>query len=58
MNLLERWYDARVVYEDKVGYHFNGTINRSVPVSKVLELLEETGNVHFKIEDNTIIVKR
>lgn len=58
MKLLERWYDARVVYEDKVSYHFNGTINRSVPVSKVLELLEETGNVHFKIEDNTIIVKR
>jgi ferric-dicitrate binding protein FerR (iron transport regulator) len=58
MKLLERWYDARVVYEDKVSYHFNGTINRSVPVSKVLELLEETGNVHFNIEDNTIIVKR
>ncbi|MBI1342473.1 MAG: DUF4974 domain-containing protein [Terrimonas sp.] len=58
MQLLERWYDARVVYEDRVSYHFNGTINRSVPVSKVLELLEETGNVHFKIEDNKIIVKR
>lgn len=58
MKLLERWYDARVVYEDKVSYHFNGTISRSVPVSRVLELLEETGNVHFKIEDNNIIVKR
>lgn len=58
MKPVERWYDARVVYNDKIGYHFNGTIERNVPVSKVLELLEETGNVHFAISGDTIIVKK
>lgn len=58
MKPVERWYDAEVVYKDKISYHFNGTIDRSVPVSKVLELLEETGNVHFEIDNNKIIVKK
>lgn len=57
MKPVERWYDASVMYEDKINYHFNGTIDRSVPVSKVLELLEGTGNVHFQIEGNKIIVR-
>lgn len=58
MKPVERWYDVSVVYEDKINYHFNGTIDRGVPVSKLLQLLEETGNVHLKIEGNTIIVKK
>ncbi len=58
MKPVERWYDALIVYEDRVSEHFNGTIDRSVPVSKVLELLEETGKVHFTIEGNTIKVKK
>jgi ferric-dicitrate binding protein FerR (iron transport regulator) len=58
MRPIERWYDARVVYEDKIDFHFNGTIERNVPVSKVLELLEETGNVRFEISGDSIIVKK
>lgn len=58
MPALERWYDCEVRYEDKVGFHFNATIDRSVPVSRVLELLEGTEHVHFKIEKNVITVKK
>lgn len=58
MPMLERWYDCTVQYDDEVNYHFNGTIDRSVPVSRVLELLEGTGQVHFVIEKNTITVKK
>ena len=58
MRPIGRWYDARVVYEDKIDFHFNGTIERNVPVSKVLELLEETGNVRFEISGDSIIVKK
>ena len=58
MPLLERWYDCKVIYEDEIGYHFNGTIERSVPVSRVLELLEGTGHVRFIIEANTITVRK
>jgi len=29
---------------------FNFTVERNVPVSKLLHFLEETGQVHFKVE--------
>ena len=55
---VERWYDAKIVYADTISDHFNGTIDRQVPVSQVLQLLEATGKVHFSIEGNIITVKR
>jgi len=58
MRMVERWYDAKIVYQDKVTDHFTGTINRNVPASHLLKLLEETGQVHFQIKDDTIIVSR
>ena len=58
MPVLQRWYDCEIIYADSIGYHFNGTIDRSVPVSRVLELLEGTGHVHFTIEKNTITIKK
>ncbi len=58
MRQVERWYDATVVYEDNIDYHFNGTIDRNVPLSKLLQLLETTGHVHFKISDHTITVTK
>lgn len=56
MRQIERWYDAEIVYKDKVNLHLNATIEREVPVSKLLQLFEETNQVHFKIEENKIIV--
>lgn len=59
MPQLERWYDAKVLYESvPVSYHFNGTIDRNVPLSRVLQLLEGTGQVHFSIDGNIITVKK
>ncbi|MFT3678648.1 MAG: DUF4974 domain-containing protein [Ferruginibacter sp.] len=58
MRMVERWYDAKIVYKDKVTDHFTGTIDRNVPVSHLLKLLGATGQVHFKIEEDTIIVTR
>jgi D-alanine-D-alanine ligase-like ATP-grasp enzyme len=58
MRQAERWYDAETVYLDKVNYHFNATIERSVPISKLLHLLEETGQVHFKIDGRKVIVMK
>jgi transmembrane sensor len=56
MRMAERWYDAKIVYQDKITDHFTGTIDRNVPISQLLKLLEATGQVHFKIEGDTIIV--
>ncbi|WP_298710000.1 FecR domain-containing protein [Chitinophaga sp.] len=57
MKQLARWYDVEVVYEKGiVKEYFNGTIPRNVPLSKVLELLELTGLVHFTINGNKVTV--
>lgn len=56
MEQVTRWYNVEVEYKGNVNYHFNADIERNVPVSKLLELLEKTGRVHFDVRNNTIIV--
>jgi len=58
MRQIERWYDADVVYQDSVNLHMNATIDRNVPVTRLLRLLEETNQVHFKIDGKKIIVMK
>jgi transmembrane sensor len=58
MKQVERWYNVRVTYEAKPSYHFNASIKRDVPVSKLFRLLELTDQVHFTIDNNTITVKQ
>ncbi|HYK55862.1 MAG TPA: DUF4974 domain-containing protein, partial [Flavisolibacter sp.] len=57
MRQVARWYGVTVKYEGKVTEHFNASIERKVPVSKLFHLLEMTDRVHFTIQDKTIIVK-
>ena len=58
MRQVERWYDADVIFEDQLSVHLNGTIERNVTVSRLLEILEATGHVKFKVQGNKIIVKK
>ncbi|HET6994911.1 MAG TPA: FecR domain-containing protein [Chitinophagaceae bacterium] len=58
MRQVERWYDAEIVYEDKPADHFNAEISRDEPLSKLLRKLELTKRVHFKIENNKVIVMK
>jgi ferric-dicitrate binding protein FerR (iron transport regulator) len=58
MRQVARWYHAGIIYNIKINQHFNATIPRNVPVSKLLHLLEATGAVHFKISNNTITVMK
>ncbi len=58
MKQVSHWYDAKIVYGDTISEHFNARIPRDVPVSRLLHLLEATGQVHFKIEDRTITVMK
>jgi transmembrane sensor len=58
MNSVARWYDVEIKYQNnnirkKV---FNGTISRFGNVSKVLRMLELTGQVTFKIEGRKITI--
>ena len=58
MRQLSRWYNVDVEYKDEIGSRFVAKINRDVPVSELLNLLQLTNLVHFKIENNKIIVMK
>ena len=58
MRQLARWYNCDINYQSAITEHFNASVLRDVPVSKLLHLLEETGAVHFKIEDKKITVMK
>ncbi|UOR03902.1 FecR domain-containing protein [Hymenobacter aerilatus] len=57
MRQVSRWYDVDVEYQGKMaGKDFNGTVSRFQSASQVLQLLELTGAVHFKTQNNRITV--
>jgi transmembrane sensor len=57
MRQLARWYDVDIRYNGTIQQnHFTAMLERSLPLSKVLKLLEATGAVHFSVQDKTIIV--
>ncbi|MDB5200852.1 MAG: hypothetical protein JWQ27_261 [Ferruginibacter sp.] len=56
MQQLEHWYGKPVVYLSKTRQLFNGTIARTEPLEKILNLLELNGYVHFTLKNNSIYV--
>lgn len=59
MKKVERWYDVEVSYKDDVrSVKLTGSVSRFENVSKLLSMLENTREVHFKIEGKKIIVSK
>jgi transmembrane sensor len=57
MRKLSRWYNLEVQYQGSVSNEsFNGKISRNNNISQVLNALESTKTVHFKIEGRRITV--
>jgi len=56
MRQISRWYDVEVQFKGIIPKHFGGTISRSVNLSKVLNMLELTGEVKFTVEDHKVLV--
>jgi ferric-dicitrate binding protein FerR (iron transport regulator) len=59
MRQVERWYDlepTRFDNNDVKQWAFNGEVSRYSNASKVLQLLEKTGSVKFRVEGKKIIV--
>jgi ferric-dicitrate binding protein FerR (iron transport regulator) len=57
MRQVERWYDVDVEFKTEGGYQdYTGIVPRSQNVSALLQTLELTGTVHFKVEGRKIIV--
>jgi len=59
MRMIGRWYDVDIIYSGNLsGEKFGGSVSRFTDVSKVLNILQLTGNVHFKIEERRIVVSK
>ncbi|MNY37843.1 hypothetical protein D3C86_1724310 [compost metagenome] len=57
MRKVSRWYNVEIVYESKpAGVSLLGAVSRSKNISAVLNALEQTGKVHFKIEGRRVTV--
>ncbi|OJY97941.1 MAG: hypothetical protein BGP13_09755 [Sphingobacteriales bacterium 40-81] len=56
MRQVERWYNVTTIYKGKIETGFTARISRNVPFSKLMELLEKTGEVRFSVNENTITV--
>lgn len=56
MRQIARWYDVEVVFRKKYPVEqFFGRINRNLPLSDILGLLEESG-LHFRVEGKKVFV--
>lgn len=59
MRQLVRWYDIEVIYDEDVpSIGFWGQISRNKKLSEVLESIEETNGVHFRIEGRKVFVTK
>ncbi|MCF0057243.1 FecR family protein [Dyadobacter sp. CY356] len=58
MRQLQRWYDVDVVNEKQIpDKHFTAMISRNTTLSKVLKMLEMSGELKFEIEDKKITIR-
>ena len=59
MRKLSRWYNVDVSYSGNIpDVGFGGNISRSKDISEVLDVLQLTNAVHFKVEGRRITVMR
>lgn len=57
MRRLSRWYNINVTYEEGVNSHeFMAIMSRDNSILQILDMLEATGAVHFKIKEKEVIV--
>ncbi|MBS0027680.1 FecR family protein [Chitinophaga sp. 22321] len=57
MKQVSRWYDVEVIYNGKKSDEkYSGSVSRSYTLSNVLQILEASGKVHFKIEGRRVYV--
>lgn len=56
---LSNWYDIEVKFDQGINRNkvITGSIDRNVPLSQVLEMLEYVSDLRFKIDGNQLIIK-
>ncbi|EDM34904.1 putative anti-sigma factor [Pedobacter sp. BAL39] len=59
MKMISRWYNVEVVYiGEKTTQRFSGKVSRFDKLSKVLEIVESTGEARFDIKGRTVYVSK
>jgi ferric-dicitrate binding protein FerR (iron transport regulator) len=58
MEQLSRWYSIDVVYKEEIGETFVAEMDRDLPLSQLLELLEMTKQVRFEVEGRKVVVMK
>lgn len=59
MKMISRWYNLEVVYVgEKTTQRFSGKVSRFDKLSKVLEIVESTGEAHFDVKGRTVYVSK
>jgi transmembrane sensor len=55
MQQISRWYDVDIKYEGNIkSKSFTGQISRYANITAVLQKMELTGGIHFKVSDRTV----
>ena len=59
MNVVARWYDVNIFWENasQKEVTFTGKMKRYDDFSKVVEMLEMTGNTEFVVKENNIFIR-
>ncbi|WP_442591273.1 FecR family protein [Pedobacter sp. AW31-3R] len=59
MRKISRWYNVEVVFEKGLPDDtYSGAVTRYGHISQVLEIMEGSNNIHFKIKERRIIVSK
>lgn len=59
MKMISRWYNLEVVYiGEKTTQRFSGQVSRFDKLSKVLEIVESTGEARFDLKGRTVYVSK
>jgi hypothetical protein len=59
MEVISRWYNVTVILGDDVtNVSFSGTISKYEEFTKLLQTIELTGSVKFKVDGRRVTVMR
>lgn len=59
MKMISRWYNVEVIYMgERTKQRFSGKVSRFDKMSKVLEIVESTGEARFDVKDRTVYVSK
>lgn len=59
MRKISRWYNVEVVFEKGIPEDtYSGAVTRHDQISKVLEMMEGSNNIHFTLKERRIIVSK